>query len=861
MASRDKLQPHLRRTLAETCARLVAVEAERIVRFEHIGERVHEEELDEHERVRVRRTIDRTIVRNELRERYSAAMADVEAGAALVVPRVRAQIEADLSRIVASVTANPRDAIKNFNELLPAGDWPVVLVMADPPSESERLVQYLLSLGLRCPPDEALNRFGIVWTACPPDVQIASAVAESPLIEAMADPSAPVLAPAPQALETQMVEARGLLNITPGMMTGYGHDVTVAVLDTGIDMAHPSFARMQPGDYYNFTRFEDADDQGHGTHVASIAAGEDRIGPYSGIAPRAHLVAGKVIPGRCSGHLEDVLRGMAWAVFDKRADVLSLSIADGETPANGRSIWSRACDEAHRNGTVVCVAVGNLDPAYPETVMVPADAVHAVTVGAIDKERHLASFSAQGSENPNTPLYGKPNCVAPGVGIVGARSSNSENEPFRGNLLYTQLSGTSMAAPIASGCMALVKSKARSLGWEMTPAELVDVFYSACCPLSTPDGGGYSSAFEIGRGLPDMQQAFLRVEALAPSRATGVAVAHGSPADPVVGVAVTTSVPFVADVCYACGRKYMSKVDTFSPVWTCVTCAAPICSVCWRKGKRACEKHEPAGGSNVSVEPIMHAVPIAPTRPIPERHRTMTVDSKRVASPDLWGPIFLNRFDQNVRESKEIVHPTTGDVFRGRGLRPQEFVREFGHVRQYELKSWTSRKPTLVLTAVNLNDESFESGDRGPIPSANILQRVADRHRGLDMDDATFYAVGLHSRHGWPPEWEVHVATTGNAAFYFVSKLDAGTRWKVLGAGGGLKELFNPESLSEQSQRVLKALTTDASLLAGLPLELDELQRRIEVTLEAIEAAAKQSEGRYAIRQVAGQLVIQRSSR
>ena len=75
--------------------------------------------------------------------------------------------------------------------------------------------------------------------------------------------------------------------------------------------------------------------------------------------------------------------------------------------ANGRSIWTRACDEAYRQGTIVCVAAGNPDPSFPESIVVPGDAKTAVTVGAIDKARQLARFSAMGSDRLDSPLYGK----------------------------------------------------------------------------------------------------------------------------------------------------------------------------------------------------------------------------------------------------------------------------------------------------------------------------------------------------------------------------------------------------------------------------------------------------------------------
>lgn len=160
------------------------------------------------------------------------------------------------------------------------------------------------------------------------------------------------------AVTTQVADARDILGVTPDMTQQFGDQATVAVLDTDVDLTHSALARIASDDCRNFTNADDMDEEGHGTHVASIAGGDDGAsgGRYSGVAPLCRFVAAKVISGTGYGDLESVLRGMAWAVFEKNADVLSLSIGDDMTPPNGRSIWTRACDEAYRQGTIVCVA-------------------------------------------------------------------------------------------------------------------------------------------------------------------------------------------------------------------------------------------------------------------------------------------------------------------------------------------------------------------------------------------------------------------------------------------------------------------------------------------------------------------------
>ncbi|MGI5487865.1 S8 family peptidase [Microtetraspora malaysiensis] len=227
---------------------------------------------------------------------------------------------------------------------------------------------------------------------------------------------------------------------------GYkGKGVKVAVLDTGVDPDHPDLAgRIEA--MANFTEDPDArDGHGHGTHVASTIAGSGR---YTGVAPEATLLVGKVLSSAGSGTSSQVIAGMQWAA--SQAKVVSISIGGEYEDQNG-PINQALNTLSAETGALFVVASGN--DGASRTVNSPGSAAAALTVGAVDGEEKLAAFSSRG---PSPFDYGlKPDVVAPGVGIVAARArGTSMGSPV--DELYTGASGTSMATPHVSGAAAIL---------------------------------------------------------------------------------------------------------------------------------------------------------------------------------------------------------------------------------------------------------------------------------------------------------------------------------------------------------------------------------------------------------------------
>jgi subtilisin family serine protease len=277
--------------------------------------------------------------------------------------------------------------------------------------------------------------------------------------------------------------------------TGFtGRGVRVAVLDTGIDAAHPDFAgRIARLD--NFTDDPDANDVvGHGTHVASTIAGSGAAsdGRYKGVAPDATLLIGKVCTAL--GCPESaILAGMEWAAASG-ADVVNLSLG-GADNSELDPLEEAVNTLTARHGTLFVIAAGN--NSEPRTVSSPASADAALAVGAVDADDALAEFSSRGPRLAGGAI--KPEITAPGVDIVAARASGSEpGDPV--DPWYARMSGTSMATPHVSGAAALLAQQHQ--GWQ--GGQLKAALMGSAVPKAGLD------AFAQGAGRVDIAAAAAR---------------------------------------------------------------------------------------------------------------------------------------------------------------------------------------------------------------------------------------------------------------------------------------------------------------------------------------------------------------
>jgi subtilisin family serine protease len=253
-----------------------------------------------------------------------------------------------------------------------------------------------------------------------------------------------------------------------------GGDVTIAILDTGVDLTHPDLAIklwVNPGeiangldddgngkvdDIHGWNFASDPDDadpsddhddpitgHSHGTHVAGIAAAatDNGVG-IAGVSWGARLMAVKVLDSTGSGYYSDVADGMVYAV-DEGAKVLNLSLG-GESASQA---LQDAVEYVTSHGALVMGAAGNCVPTC--SVIYPAAYPASVAIAATDGSDLRAWFSSYGPEV---------DVAAPGVNIY------STVRVAKGSYAYK--SGTSMATPHVSGLAALLWSYRSSLTGE-----------------------------------------------------------------------------------------------------------------------------------------------------------------------------------------------------------------------------------------------------------------------------------------------------------------------------------------------------------------------------------------------------------
>lgn len=307
-------------------------------------------------------------------------------------------------------------------------------------------------------------------------------------------------------VKADLHESVPMIGAPQAWAAGYnGTGVNVAVLDTGIDTVHPDFAGKivaaqnfvpagEPGggDPNNVT-----DGYGHGTHVASILAGTGAAdnGYYTGVAPGAGLIIGKVLNDGGSGLDSWIIDGMEWATEVEHAKVVSMSLGSS-SPSDGTDPMSEAVNDlTAQTGALFVIAAGNAGPSA-QTVASPGAADAALTVGAVDKSDHLAGFSSRG---PRLGDYAvKPEISAPGVDIVAARAPGTpvgDLDPV--DSYYSRLSGTSMATPHVAGAAAILLQEHP----DWTAAELKPAL------ISTAKDDGYS-VYQQGGGRLDVARAF-----------------------------------------------------------------------------------------------------------------------------------------------------------------------------------------------------------------------------------------------------------------------------------------------------------------------------------------------------------------
>ena len=231
-----------------------------------------------------------------------------------------------------------------------------------------------------------------------------------------------------------------------------GKGIGVCILDTGI-YEHIDFTGRIWA-FYDFLDFKRRpyDDNGHGTHVAGLVAGDGTasMGKYRGAAPGCGIISLKVLDRYGTGSQDDVLRALRWIRENRqqyRIRVVNISVG---TTCNSKRNHARLLESVEQlwdEGVVVVTAAGNQGPR-PGSITAPGSSKKVITVGSSDLLEGRSAISGRG---PTAECVCKPDIVAPGNKIM----SCVPGKPYS----YGVKSGTSMSTPLVTGAIACALEK------------------------------------------------------------------------------------------------------------------------------------------------------------------------------------------------------------------------------------------------------------------------------------------------------------------------------------------------------------------------------------------------------------------
>jgi serine protease AprX len=249
-----------------------------------------------------------------------------------------------------------------------------------------------------------------------------------------------------------------------------GSGIGVAVVDSGITTdADFTFNPLPKSFTVNSNNVNDI--YGHGTHVAGIIAGngKDSNGLYKGVAPGVKLINLKIADGTGMAYESDVVAALQWAYENKTTyniRVVNLSLNTTTEQSYNVSPLDAACEILWFNGIVVVVSSGNKGSGTYNTANAsPANDPFVLSVGAVDEKGTTStsddSYAPYTSYGTTMDGYLVPNIVAPGSNIYSVLSKSSSwgadyPERLDSTGEYFRLSGTSMAAPMVTGAVALL---------------------------------------------------------------------------------------------------------------------------------------------------------------------------------------------------------------------------------------------------------------------------------------------------------------------------------------------------------------------------------------------------------------------
>jgi serine protease AprX len=258
-----------------------------------------------------------------------------------------------------------------------------------------------------------------------------------------------------------------------------GKGVTVAVVDSGVyNKTDSDFGNRLIKDLRvtvegddNTATFKDndkGDEFGHGTHIAGVIGGDGANSEqkYVGIAPGVNLISLRFMDGKGAGKESDIVSALGWIYANHKTNnirVVNISSTVNVQQSYKESAVAAAVEVLWKEGIVVVVSAGNKGREECSTCYAPANSPYVITVGAIDDngtkksdDDYLKSWSSIGKTKDG---HSKPEVVAPGSQIISYMPEGNLREQAPENIVnddYFKMGGTSVAAPIVSGIVALM---------------------------------------------------------------------------------------------------------------------------------------------------------------------------------------------------------------------------------------------------------------------------------------------------------------------------------------------------------------------------------------------------------------------
>lgn len=261
---------------------------------------------------------------------------------------------------------------------------------------------------------------------------------------------------------------------------------SVAIIDTGvyphIDFCLGKNRIIQFIDLIN-QNIDMYDDNGHGTFVTGVLAGNSIIDKYSGIDNNADVIVIKALDNVGETTSIKILQAMQWILDNrKKFNIKVVCMSFGSLLGDKNDPLMFGVEVLWDNGITVVCAGGNSGPDM-STIMSPGASKKVITVGSldeIDKPLIVADFSSRGPVGN----YYKPDLLVPGVNIISTNVFGS-NKKF-----YTKMTGTSVSTPMVAGVVSLLNN----INPKYTPDQIKYMLVSACTKLTgdkNSEGFGY----------------------------------------------------------------------------------------------------------------------------------------------------------------------------------------------------------------------------------------------------------------------------------------------------------------------------------------------------------------------------------